>query len=36
VHVDAAKLGEMSEDTTDILAAALTQTLQEERIQEGK
>lgn len=36
VHVDAAKLGEMSEDTPDILGAALTQALQEERIQKGK
>ena len=36
VNVDAAKLGEMSEDTPDILGAALTQALQEERIQKGK
>jgi len=36
VSVDAAKLGEMSEDTPDILGAALTQALQEERIQKGK
>ena len=36
VHVDVAKLGEMSEDTPDILGAALTQALQEERIQKGK
>ncbi len=36
VHVDAAKLGEMSEDTPDILGAALTQALQEDRIQKGK
>ena len=36
VHVDAAQLGEMSEDTPDILGAALTQALQEERIQKGK
>jgi DNA-binding transcriptional MerR regulator len=36
VSVDAAKLGEMSEDTPEILGAALTQALQEERIQKGK
>ena len=36
VSVDAAKLGEMSEDTPDVLGAALTQALQEERIQKGK
>ena len=36
VSVDAAKLGEMSEDIPDILGAALTQALQEERIQKGK
>jgi hypothetical protein len=36
VSVDTAKLGEMSEDTPDILGAALTQALQEERIQKGK
>ena len=36
VHVDAATLGEMSEDTPEILGAALTQALQEERIQKGK
>lgn len=36
VHVDAARLGEMSEDTPEILGAALTQALQEERIQKGK
>ena len=36
VHVDLAALGEMSEDTPDILGAALTQALQEERIQKGK
>jgi len=36
VHVDAAKLGEMSEDTPEVLGAALTQALQEERIQKGK
>jgi DNA-binding transcriptional MerR regulator len=36
VSVDAAKLGEMSEDTPDLLGAALTQALQEERIQKGK
>lgn len=36
VSVDAAKLGEMSEDTPDILGAALTEALQEERIQKGK
>ena len=36
VSVDAAKLGEMSEDIPEILGAALTQALQEERIQKGK
>ena len=36
VQVDAATLGEMSEDTPEILGAALTQALQEERIQKGK
>jgi DNA-binding transcriptional MerR regulator len=36
VHVDASTLGEMSEDTPEILGAALTQALQEERIQKGK
>jgi len=36
VSVDAAKLGEMSEDTPEVLGAALTQALQEERIQKGK
>lgn len=36
VHVDLAALGEMSEDTPDILGAALTQALQEERIQKGQ
>ena len=36
VHVDVAALGEMSEETPDILGAALTQALQEERIQKGK
>jgi hypothetical protein len=36
VHVDVAKLGEMSEATPDILGTALTQALQEERIQKGK
>jgi DNA-binding transcriptional MerR regulator len=36
VNVDLAALGEMSEDTPDILGAALTQALQEERIQKGK
>ena len=36
VHVDLAALGEMSEDTPDTLGAALTQALQEERIQKGK
>lgn len=36
VDVDAAQLGAMSEDTPDILGAALTQALQEERIQKGK
>jgi hypothetical protein len=36
VHVDAATLGEMSEDTPETLGAALTQALQEERIQKGK
>ena len=36
VHVDAAQLGEMSEDTPETLGAALTQALQEERIQKGK
>ena len=36
VHVDLAALGEMSEDTPDILGAALSQALQEERIQKGK
>jgi hypothetical protein len=32
VHVDARQLGEMSDDTPEILGAALTQALQEERI----
>jgi DNA-binding transcriptional MerR regulator len=36
VHVDARRLGEMSEDIPAILGAALTQALQEERIQKGK
>jgi len=36
VDVDARQLGEMSEDTPAILGAALTQALQEERIQKGK
>jgi hypothetical protein len=36
VHVDTATLGEMSEDTPETLGAALTQALQEERIQKGK
>jgi len=36
VHVDAARLSEMSEDTPDILGAALTQALHEERVQKGK
>lgn len=36
VHVDAAKLGEMTEETPETLGAALTQALQEERIQKGK
>jgi DNA-binding transcriptional MerR regulator len=36
VHVDARWLGEMSEDIPAILGAALTQALQEERIQKGK
>jgi DNA-binding transcriptional MerR regulator len=36
VDVDLAALGEMSEDTPDILGAALTQALQEERIQKGR
>jgi DNA-binding transcriptional MerR regulator len=36
VSVDAAKLGEISEDIPEILGAALTQALQEERIQKGK
>ena len=36
VSVDAAKLGEMSEDTPEVLGAALAQALQEERIQKGK
>ena len=36
VHVDAATLGEMSEDTPETLGAALIQALQEERIQKGK
>jgi hypothetical protein len=36
VDVDLAALGEMSEDTPEILGAALTQALQEERIQKGK
>lgn len=36
VHVDLAALGEMSEDTPDVLGAALTQALQEERMQKGK
>jgi DNA-binding transcriptional MerR regulator len=36
VSVDAAKLGEMSEDIPEVLGAALTQALQEERIQKGK
>jgi hypothetical protein len=36
VHVDLAALGEMSEDTPDILGAALTQALQEERIHKGR
>jgi hypothetical protein len=34
--VDARRLGEMSEDIPAILGAALTQALQEERIQKGK
>jgi DNA-binding transcriptional MerR regulator len=36
VSVDAAKLGEMSEEIPEVLGAALTQALQEERIQKGK
>lgn len=36
VHVDARELSEMSEDTPETLGAALTQALQEERIQKGK
>jgi hypothetical protein len=36
VSVDAAKLGEMSEDIPEVLGAALTQALQEERIKKGK
>jgi DNA-binding transcriptional MerR regulator len=36
VDVDLAALGEMSEDTPEVLGAALTQALQEERIQKGK
>ena len=36
VDVDARHLDEMSEDTPAILGAALTQALQEERIQKGK
>lgn len=36
VDMDAAQLGAMSEDTPEILGAALTQALQEERIQKGK
>ncbi len=36
VNVDARQLSEMSDDTPAILGAALTQALQEERIQKGK
>jgi DNA-binding transcriptional MerR regulator len=36
VHVDVARLGEMSDETPEILGAALTQALQEERIQKGR
>ena len=36
VHVDARQLSEMSDETPAILGAALTQALQEERIQKGK
>ncbi len=36
VDVDVRQLGEMSEDTPATLGAALTQALQEERIQKGK
>jgi hypothetical protein len=36
VSVDARQLSEMSDDTPAILGAALTQALQEERIQKGK
>ena len=36
VHVDARRLGEMSDQIPAILGAALTQALQEERMQKGK
>ena len=36
VHVDVHQLGEMSEDTPEILGTALTQALQEERIQKKR
>lgn len=36
IDVEPAKLGQMTEDTPDILGAALTYALHEERIQEGK
>ena len=36
VHVDARVLAEMSEETPEILGAALTQALQEERLHKGK
>ena len=36
VNVDARQLSEMSDETPAILGAALTQALQEERIQKGK
>jgi len=36
VHVDARVLGEMSEETPEILGAALTQALKEERLHKGK
>jgi DNA-binding transcriptional MerR regulator len=36
VHVDVRQLGEMSEDTPEILGTALTQALQEERIQKKR
>jgi hypothetical protein len=36
VHVDARVLGEMGEETPEILGAALTQALKEERLHKGK